>query len=135
MEGLISAKVGGLALVSLVVLLVLRQLKPEWGALVRMAAAVVAAGFILTALSGVLSLVEELSSISGEALPADTWSILLRALGVAFLTEIAASICRDSGEGGLAGWVEMAGRVEILLLSFPLIRTVLSTVSDLLGGR
>ena len=51
------------------------------------------------------------------------------------MTEIAASICRDSGEGGLAGWVEMAGRVEILLLSFPLIRTVLSTVSDLLGGR
>lgn len=135
MEGVISAKIGGLALVSLVVLLVLRQLKPEWGALVRMAAAVVAAGFILTALSGVLSLVEELSSISGEALPADTWGILLRALGVAFLTEIAASICRDSGEGGLAGWVEMAGRVEILLLSFPLIRTVLSTVSDLLGGR
>lgn len=135
MEGLISAKIGGLALVSLVVLLVLRQLKPEWGALVRMAMAVVAAGFILTALSGVLSLVEELSSISGETLPADTWGILLRALGVAFLTEIAASICRDSGEGGLAGWVEMAGRVEILLLSFPLIRTVLSTVSDLLGGR
>ena len=135
MEGIISAKVGGLALVCLVVLLVLRQLKPEWGALVRMAAAVVAAGFILTALSGVLSLVEELSSISGEALPADSWGILLRALGVAFLTEIAASICRDSGEGGLAGWVEMAGRVEILLLSFPLIRTVLSTVSDLLGGR
>ena len=135
MEGLISAKVGGLALVALVVLLVLRQLKPEWGALVRMAAAVVAAGFILTALSGVLSLVEELSSISGEALPADTWGILLRALGVAFLTEIAASICRDSGEGGLAGWVEMAGRVEILLLSLPLIRIVLATVSDLLGGR
>ena len=135
MEGIISAKVGGLALVCLVVLLVLRQLKPEWGAFVRMAAAVAAAGFILTALSGVLALVEDLSSISGEALPADTWGILLRALGVAFLTEIAASICRDSGEGGLAGWVEMAGRVEILLLSFPLIRTVLSTVSDLLGGR
>ena len=135
MEGIISAKVGGLALVCLVALLVLRQVKPEWGAFVRMAAAVAAAGFILTALSGVLALVEELSSISGEALPADTWGILLRALGVAFLTGIAASICRDSGEGGLAGWVEMAGRVEILLLSFPLIRTVLSTVSDLLGGR
>ena len=135
MEGIISAKVGGLALVCLVALLVLRQVKPEWGAFVRMAAAVAAAGFILTALSGVLALVEDLSSISGEALPADTWGSLLRALGVAFLTEIAASICRDSGEGGLAGWVEMAGRVEILLLSFPLIRTVLSTVSDLLGGR
>ena len=130
-----SAKIGGLALVCLVALLVLRQIKPEWGALVRMAAAVVAAGFILTMVSSVLGLVDDLSTVSGGAMPADTWSILLKALGVAFLTEIAASICRDSGESGLAGWVEMAGRVEILLLSFPLIRTVLDTVSDLLGGR
>ena len=130
-----SAKVGGLVLVCLVVLLVLRQIRPEWGTLVRLAAAVVAAGFILTMVSSVLSLVEELSSISEGAMPSDTWGILLKALGVAFLSEVAASVCRDSGESGLAGWVEMAGRVEILLLSFPLIRTVLDTVSDLLGGR
>lgn len=135
MEGLMSAKVGGLVLVCLVVLLVLRQIRPEWGTLVRLAAAVVAAGFILTMVSSVLSLVEELSSISEGAMPSDTWGILLKALGVAFLSEVAASVCRDSGESGLAGWVEMAGRVEILLLSFPLIRTVLDTVSDLLGGR
>ena len=135
MEGLMSAKVGGLVLVCLVVLLVLRQIRPEWGTLVRLAAAVVAAGFILTMVSSVLSLVEELSSISEGAMPSDTWGILLKAMGVAFLSEVAASVCRDSGESGLAGWVEMAGRVEILLLSFPLIRTVLDTVSDLLGGR
>ena len=135
MEGVFSAKIGGMALVCLVVLLVLRQIRPEWGTLVRLAAAVVAAGFILTMVSSVLALVEDLSSVSGDALPADAWSILLKALGVAFLSEVAASVCRDSGEGGLAGWVEMAGRVEILLLSFPLIRTVLDTVSQLLGGR
>ncbi len=135
MEGVISAKVGGLALVCLVMLLVLRQLKPEWGTLVRMAAAVLGAGMVLGMVSSVVSFAEELFSVGGGVMPADTWSILLKALGVAFLSEISASICRDSGESGLAGWVEMAGRVEILLLSFPLIRTVLETVSDLLGGR
>ncbi len=135
MESMLSAKVGGLALVCLVMLLVLRQMKPEWSALVRMTAAVVIAGLVVTMATSVLSFAEELSAMGGGMMPTETWSILLRSLGVAFLTEIAASICRDSGESGLAGWVELAGRVEILLLSFPLIRTVLDTVTDLLDGR
>ncbi len=135
MEGLVSAKLGGIALVALMALLVLRQVKPEWGTLVRMAAAVAAAGIIVGMVSTVLAFARELTDMGGGVLAPDTWSILLKALGVAFLSEVAASICRDSGEGGLAGWVEMAGRVEILLLSLPLIRTVLATVADLLGGR
>ncbi len=135
MEGLVSAKLGGIALVALMALLVLRQVKPEWGTLVRMAAAVAAAGIIVGMVSTVLAFARELTDMGGGGLAPDTWSILLKALGVAFLSEVAASICRDSGEGGLAGWVEMAGRVEILLLSLPLIRTVLATVADLLGGR
>jgi stage III sporulation protein AD len=66
-------------------------------------------------------------------LEGEGWPILLKALGVAFLTETAASVCRDSGETGLATWVEIAGKLEILLLSFPLIRTVMDTVTDMLG--
>ncbi len=133
MGGLVSTKLGGLALVSLMALLILRQIKPEWGTLIRMAVAVTAGGMVVTMISSVLSFVGELSDL-GNAWDEQTWNILLKSLGVALLSEVAASICRDSGEGTLAGWVEMAGRVEILLLSLPLIRTVLRTVSELLGG-
>ena len=113
-------------------LLILKQYKPEWGALLRMAVTVVAMGGILSMAGGILSYLQELTEgVGGDA--ADTWLILLKALGIAFLTETAASICRDSGESGLAGWVEMAGRLELLLLSFPLIRTVLDTAVALLG--
>ncbi len=130
-------KLGGLALIALVALLILRQQKPEWAPFVRIAAAVVSLGFILTTAGTVLGYVTELATLAGEGeggLDGEAWSILLRALGLAFLTETAASICRDSGEAGLAGWVETAGKLEILLLAFPLIRTVLDTVASLLGG-
>ncbi len=131
----ISAKLGGLALVALVTLLVLRQVKPEWGTLVRLAVAVVAAGVSVTLLSTVLDFADELMDLNGGMLDRDAWGILVKSLGVAFIAEVAASVCRDSGESGLAGWVEMAGRLEILLLSLPLIRTVLDVIADLLGGR
>ena len=130
MEG---ARIGGLALVGLVALLVLRQYKPEWAVFIRMAVTVVSLGIILSMAGTVISYVTTLTEGTG-ALDGATWSLLLKALGIAFLTETAASICRDSGEASLAGWVEMAGKLEILLLSFPLIRTVMETVTSLLSG-
>jgi stage III sporulation protein AD len=129
MEG---ARIGGLALVGLVALLVLRQYKPEWAVFIRMAVTVVSMGIILSMAGTVITYVTDLAEGTG-ALDGATWSLLLKALGIAFLTETAASICRDSGEASLAGWVEMAGKLEILLLAFPLIRTVLDTVATLLG--
>ena len=130
MEG---ARIGGLALVGLVALLLLRTYKPEWAVFIRMAVTILCAGIILTMAATVLSYVAELTAGTG-ATDGETWTILLKALGIAFLTETAASICRDSGEGALAGWVETAGKLEILLLAFPLIRTAMDTVAGLLGG-
>jgi stage III sporulation protein AD len=128
------ARIGGLALTGLTALLILRSYKPDWAPLIRLAVAVIFLGITLTMVATVLDYVQELTSATG-ALSEETWPLLLKALGIAFLTETAASLCRDSGEAGLAGWVETAGRLEILLLSFPLIRTVMETVTALLAGR
>jgi len=52
-------------------------------------------------------------------------SILVRALGITYLTSISADICRSSGEASIAGYIEGAGRVELLLLAIPLLRDLL----------
>ena len=126
------ARIGGVATVGLTALLILRAYKPEWTPFLRMAVTVVALGLTVALASTVLTYITDLASVTG-ALEGEEWALLLKALGVAFLTETAASVCRDSGETGLATWVETAGKLEILLLSFPLIRTVMDTVTELLG--
>ncbi len=128
-----SLKLGGVALVALIALLVLRQLRPEWAPLLRLSTTVLLLGSILSMAALVLNYVGDLAEGTG-ALDGDGWTILLKTMGIGFLTETAASICRDSGEATLGSWVEMAGRLEILLLALPLIRTVLDTVAALLGG-
>ena len=129
MEG---TRIGALALVGLTALLILRQYKPEWAPFLRIAVTVLAMGSIVSMAGTVILYMTDLT-VGTTALGGEIWRILLKALGIAFLSETAASICRDSGESGLAGWVEMAGKLEILLLSFPLIRTVMDTVATLLG--
>lgn len=125
------ARIGGIAMVGLTALLILRAYKPEWTPLLRMAVTVVALGLTLTLATTVLNYVTDLVSAT-DALSGESWPILLKGLGIAILTEAAASVCRDSGEMGLSTWVETAGKLEILLLSFPLIRTVMDTVTDML---
>lgn len=125
------ARIGGIAMVGLTALLILRAYKPEWTPLLRMAVTVVALGLTLTLAATVLNYVTDLVSAT-DALSGESWPILLKGLGIAILTEAAASVCRDSGEMGLSTWVETAGKLEILLLSFPLIRTVMDTVTDML---
>lgn len=134
MSGLVSLRVGGIAILAVVVLLVLRQAKPEWGIPVRLAATLTAMGVILSLAGQVITTLSDLStSLGTTALDGESWTLVLRALGLAFLTEVTASVCRDSGEGTLAGWVETAGKLEILLLSFPLIRSLLSFVAEVLS--
>ncbi|MBQ1981621.1 MAG: stage III sporulation AC/AD family protein [Clostridia bacterium] len=134
MSGRLSLRVGGMAILAVVVLLVLRQAKPEWGIPVRLAATLTAMGVILSLAGQVITTLSDLStSLGTTALDGDSWTLVLRALGLAFLTEVTASVCRDSGEGTLAGWVETAGKLEILLLSFPLIRSLLSFVAEVLS--
>ena len=125
------ARIGGIAMVGLTALLILRAYKPEWTPLLRMAVTVVALGLTLALATTVLGYVTDLVSAT-DALSGENWPILLKGLGIAILTEAAASVCRDSGETGLSTWVETAGKLEILLLSFPLIRTVMDTVTDML---
>ena len=127
------ARIGGVATIGLTALLILRAYKPEWAPFLRMAVTVVALGLTVGLVSAVLTYITDLATATGTS-EGEGWSLLLKALGVAFLTETAASVCRDSGEAGLATWVETAGKLEILLLSFPLIRTVLDTVAALLGA-
>ena len=62
--------------------------------------------------------------------------IILKGLGIVILTQICSDICKDSGEGTLAGNIETVGKLELLLLCIPLIEEILGTAERLLemGG-
>ena len=60
-------------------------------------------------------------------------TILLKALGIAFLTHCAADLCKESGEVGLATGVESVGKLEILLLCLPLMEELLAVAKGLLS--
>ena len=58
--------------------------------------------------------------------------ILTKALGIGYLTVITEGICKEAGEGMIAFCVELAGRSQIILLSLPLITSLIDIAKELL---
>ena len=60
-------------------------------------------------------------------------SLMLKALGVGLTVKLTGDLCREVGEETLAGGVEMAGRLEILLLCLPLMKELLVLLQEVMG--
>lgn len=107
-----------------------RQWKNEFLPLLRLALAVVLAAAVIAMSAPLVAYIRTLTEDAGVPGYAE---FLLKALGLTVLTQCCAELCRESGEGGVANGVEIAGKVEILLLALPLIGEILSAARELLS--
>lgn len=107
-----------------------RQWKNEFLPLLRLALAVVLAAAVIAMSAPLVAYIRTLTEEAGVPGYAE---FLLKALGLTVLTQCCAELCRESGESGVANGVEIAGKVEILLLALPLIGEILSAARELLS--
>lgn len=123
-------QVVAMAVVATILVLVIRQEKPELAFQISMVAGLII--FVLVA----WKVVEILNVLERLAIRADLNMVflgtLLRIIGIAYIAEFGTQVCKDAGEGALATKVELAGKVMILILAVPIITTILDTVSRLL---
>jgi len=120
----------GLALITAVTAIFLKESRLSSLALL----AVIAGGAIilirlLPALSDLLSGYEALGSVSGVS--SYYFGLILKIIGIAYICEFCAQICRDAAQSALALKIEMAAKVAILILALPVLSTIVKTVLEL----
>ena len=123
-------KIIGIGLIAVIVIVILRQYKPDFVIYVSLIAGIIIIFMLLDKLSGIVSLLTNLSqkaSMNSEFL-----IILLKITGIAFLTEFAVSICKDSGETAIANKIDLGGKILIIAISIPIISALLELVIKLL---
>lgn len=119
-------KIIGIGLIALIMILVLKQYKPEYAIYVSLIAGIAILFISLSQISGVLDL---LKSISNRAnINSQYISLLLKITGIAFLTEFAVSISNDCGESAIASKIDLGGKVLIIVISLPIITALLETI-------
>jgi len=125
-----AVKIAAVGIIAAVCASAVKRDQQEIGLILSLTAAAVILGLGLEAVTAVLSLMEELSD--GAGLSGEIIAPVVKTVGIAVLTRIASAFCKDAGEGGVATAVELGGAALALYLTLPLLRTVFSTLLELL---
>lgn len=60
--------------------------------------------------------------------------LLVKIIGITYLSEFSSDLCRDAGAATLATQIELFGKLSILVLCMPILTSLLETIDYYLGG-
>lgn len=126
----IVVKIIGVGLIALVISMVLKQYKPDMSIYISLIAGCIIMFMVIDKLGNIVQLLKTVASkieINNGFL-----DILLKITGIAILSEIAISLCKDAGESSLANKIEIGTKVIIISFSLPIISSLLELVIKIL---
>lgn len=121
-------KAAGAAMLAVVMILMLRR--QEFGVLLALAVCAMVAIAAMDYLRPVKELLDTLREM-GE-LDDGLILILLKAVGIGLLTEMASMVCTDSGNGSLGKALQLLGTAVILWMSIPLFTALLELIREIM---
>ena len=114
-----------------VFLAVLKSVKSEMTMLV---AAGVSVFILFYILSGLSVIVEQLKMLQGYiGISGKYIGILVKMIGISYMTQLAADICRDNGQTAVAGQLEVFCKITIAALGMPVVLTLFEVVTKCIG--
>lgn len=125
---MVKVAVFGLAVVFLTLLA--GSVKREYAVVAMIGAVLILGMYGLSSIRMVIDWIHEFEQSIG--LNKEYLGILLKMLGIAYLTQLVVSLCRDAGNGAVACQINMIGKISMMLVGFPVIETLLKTLGDML---
>lgn len=123
-------KIIGIALVALVIIIMLKQYKPEYAIFISILTGIIILFLVMDRLTGIVNLIQSINS--KFSINTQFITILIKITGIAFLSEFAVSICKDSGEGAIANKIDIGSKIIIISMSIPIISSLLEIILKIL---
>lgn len=119
-------QVVGLGLVVAVLAVVLRNNKPEMAVFLSITAGIIIFLAMLGKISSVIEVIKDLSARANLSMV--YLGTILKIVGIAYIADFGAQICRDAGEGAVASKIEFAAKILVLVLAVPIVVAVLNSL-------
>lgn len=123
------SKVIALGLVGTVFAVLLKKENPQMAMLVAAATGILIFLFLCAPLANLLTLLRETAEQAGVG--EGYFGIVLKVIGIAYLTQFGAQLCADAGESAIASKIELAGKVLMMTAAAPVLTGLLEMVMDL----
>ena len=124
-------RIGILGVAGVMIALQFKTVKPEISLYIGFAVCIVIFTFSVNGMMQILSKMEELQKYISWS---DSYfALLFKAVGITYISEFCASICKDAGYGAVAGQIEIFGKLTVLFMGMPVLMAVIENISSIAG--
>ena len=122
-------KVIALGLIGTIFSVLLKKENPQIAMLTAAATGILIFLMLCSPLGELISLLRETAEQAGVG--EGYFGIVLKVIGIAYLTQFGAQLCADAGESAIAAKIELAGKVLMMAAAAPVLTGLLETVIGL----
>lgn len=122
-------KVAMIGIMAVFLAMSLKRDRQEFGILVILAGCLLILFLSIGRLQVVLEGINRLKQALGEG--AAYVEILLKMLGITYVAEFSANLCKDAGFGAIANQIEFYGKLMLIAVSIPILFSLVETIGQL----
>lgn len=123
-------KIAFIGIVAVFLAMLAGNIKKEYGILTAVTASLLIFSFGIKNLSQITEKIGQIEQVSGIA--HEYIVILLKLVGITCISQFAVSLCKDAGQGMIAGQIAFVSRLSMLMISFPVLEALVGTIGELI---
>lgn len=119
-----------LGILTIIIAMAMRQGKAEYSTFVSLTGSILIAWIAVRLLEGITGSLERLEKLLNQDM--QYVALLMKMIGVTYLSEFASSLCRDAGYSAVAGQIELVGKLTILTIGMPIVLALFELMVDMI---
>lgn len=123
-------KIIGIGIIGTAAAVAVKEAKPSASIGISIATVTVIFASAVLELSYCINVVKEITN--GFNIENEYIDTIIKMIGVAYLAEFGAQVCRDAGESAVATKIELAGKVVIVTYSIPVLVALLNLLASIM---
>jgi stage III sporulation protein AD len=110
--------------------LIIKKDKPEYSAIIIMLIGFYIALRVMALLGNLIEEISKWQTLIGDN--SVYLSLLMKLIGITYLCEFAANLCKDSGHGALGSHIELFGKVAVMVAGFPIVKIMVEMLEGIM---
>lgn len=124
-------KIGLLGVVGVLLAVYFRSIKAEYGVYIGAVTGLLIFGYTIRNLNFFMDEIQVFQSFLQQ--DNGFFRILFKVVGITYVCEFCAGVCKDAGYGAVGGQIEIFGKVMVLLTGLPILLSVVETIGSFKG--
>ena len=119
-------KIIGVGIIGTFFAITVRSYRTELGMGVSAAAGIVIFAMVIPQLGEAIRKISSLCEESG--IDIEYFKVIIKIIGIAYITQFGAELAKDAGEGAVAKKIEFAGKVSVITIMLPIVENLLDVI-------